>query len=106
MVEEVTDLGGGFVVALLPALLLAVPGIIVFVVLPAIVLFALALPLAAIGAVVALPPYGLARWLRRRRGRSGSPPGVRSSGSRPPASEAGRTAPATAPAASRAAAAA
>ena len=67
MLGEVIDLGGGLVVGLLPALLLAVPGIIVFVVLPAIVLLAVALPLAAIGAVVALPPYLVVRWQRRRR---------------------------------------
>src|SRR5215217_2619277 len=77
MLEEVIDLSGGFVVVLLPALFLAVPGIILFVVLPAILLFTLAVPLAAIGAVVAMPPYLLARWLQRRRGRSVSRPAGR-----------------------------
>ena len=63
------DLGAGFGVALLPALLLAVPGIILFVVLPALLL----LPLALVAAVLAAPPYLLARWLRRRRGRTPTP---------------------------------
>jgi purine-cytosine permease-like protein len=67
MLEAVIDCGGGLVVGLLPALVLAVPGIIVFVVLPAIVLLAVAVPLAVIGAVIAIPPYLLARWQRRRR---------------------------------------
>ena len=55
------DLSVGLGVALLPLLLLAVPGIILFVVLPAIVLLALAAPLAVIGAVIAGPPYLVAR---------------------------------------------
>ena len=73
MLEEVIDLSAGVVVGLLPLLLLSVPGIILFVVLPAILLLALALPLAAIGAAIAAPPYLLARHRRRRarRRRSG-----------------------------------
>jgi len=67
MLEELIDLSAGLGVALMPVLLLAVPGIILFVVLPAILLLALAAPLAVIGAVIAVPPYLLARWLRRRR---------------------------------------
>ena len=63
MLEELIDLGAGFGVALLPALLLAVPGIILFVVLPALLLLPLALPLV----VIAAPPFLVARWLRRRR---------------------------------------
>jgi hypothetical protein len=74
MLEELIDLSVGFGVALLPVLLLAVPGIILFVVLPAILLLALAAPLAVIGAVIAVPPYLLARWLRRRRHRTAKPP--------------------------------
>jgi hypothetical protein len=58
---EVIDLSTGLAVALLPLFLLTVPGIIVFVVLPAILLLALAAPLAVIGAVLAAPPY-LLRW--------------------------------------------
>jgi hypothetical protein len=84
MLEELMDLGAGVGVALLPALLLAVPGIILFVVLPGILLLALALPLAAIVAVIAAPPYLLARWLRRRRRPTASPPADRAhSGVRP-----------------------
>jgi Flp pilus assembly protein TadB len=74
MLEELIDLSAGVGVALLPVLLLSVPGIILFVVLPAILLLALAAPLAAIAAVIAAPPYLLARWLRRRRRRTESPP--------------------------------
>ena len=66
MLEELLDLSTGIGVALLPLLLLSVPGIVLFVVLPAILLLALALPLAAIGAALAAPPYLVARWLRRR----------------------------------------
>jgi Flp pilus assembly protein TadB len=73
MLEEVIDLTAGIGVMLLPLLLLAVPGIILFVVLPAILLVALAAPLAVVGAVIAGPPYLLVRWLRRRRRRAGSP---------------------------------
>lgn len=84
MLEEVIDLSVGLGVALLPVLLLSVPGIILFVVLPAILLLALAAPLAAIAAVIATPPYLLARWLRRRRRRTTSPPANRAdSGLRP-----------------------
>jgi hypothetical protein len=74
MLEELIDLSVGFGVALMPLLLLAVPGIILFVVLPAILLVALAAPLAVVGAVIAAPPYLLARWLRRRRRRTASRP--------------------------------
>jgi hypothetical protein len=72
MLEELIDLSAGVGVALLPLLLLAVPGIILFVVLPAVLVLALAAPLAAIAAVIAAPPYLLARWLRRRRRRTTS----------------------------------
>jgi Flp pilus assembly protein TadB len=74
MLEELIDLSAGFGVALMPVLLLAVPGIILFVVLPAILLLAVAAPLAVIGALVAGPPYLLVRWLRRRRRRDGTTP--------------------------------
>jgi membrane protein implicated in regulation of membrane protease activity len=70
MLEELMDLSAGLGVALLPALLLAVPGIILFVVLPALLL----LPLALLAAALAAPPYLLARLLRRRRGRTPTPP--------------------------------
>jgi hypothetical protein len=76
MLEELIDLSAGFGVALLPALLLAVPGIILFVVLPAILLLAVAAPLA----VIAVPPYLVARWLRRRRHAHSAPWSARPSG--------------------------
>ena len=46
MLEEVLDLSIGFIVVALPLLLLSPPGIVLFVVLPAILLLALAAPLA------------------------------------------------------------
>jgi hypothetical protein len=82
LLAEVIDLAGGLAAGLLPLLLLSVPGIILFVVLPAIVLLALALPLVAVGAVLAVPPYLLARGRRRRRGRTAT----RAAGLRPHAS--------------------
>ncbi len=69
MLEEVLDLSIGFIVVSLPLLLLSLPGIVLFVVLPAILLLALLLPLAAI----AVPPVLLARWLRARRRRPARP---------------------------------
>jgi hypothetical protein len=73
MFEELIDLSTGLGVTLLPLLLLSVPGIILFVVLPAILLLAVAVPLAVIGAVIAVPPYLVARWLRRRPRRTAEP---------------------------------
>jgi hypothetical protein len=70
MLEEVIDLTVGLGVALL---VLSVPAIVLFVVLPAILLLALAAPLALIGAVIAVPPYLVARRLRRRRRRTANP---------------------------------
>jgi Flp pilus assembly protein TadB len=75
MLEELIDLSAGLGAVLLPLLLLAVPGIILFAVLPAILLLALVAPLAVIGGVIAVPPYLVARWLRRRRRRTAEPPG-------------------------------
>jgi hypothetical protein len=66
MVEELIDLSSGLVIALLPMLVLAAPGLVLFVALPAIILLALLAPLA----VIAVPPYLLTRWLRQRRKRS------------------------------------
>jgi Flp pilus assembly protein TadB len=74
MLEELIDLSAGLGAVLLPLLLLAVPGIILFAVLPAILLLALVAPLAVIGGVIAVPPYLVARWLRRRRRRTAKPP--------------------------------
>ena len=63
---EVTELAGGAAVMFLPMLLLAVPGILVFVVLPGLVLLAVvAAPVVVAGAILA-PMYLLARLVRRR----------------------------------------
>ena len=68
MLWEVTELAGGAAVMLLPLLVLAVPGIILFVVLPALVLLAVAaVPVVVAGAIVA-PTYLLARFVRRLLG--------------------------------------
>ncbi|HWK29338.1 MAG TPA: hypothetical protein VNS09_22435 [Solirubrobacter sp.] len=67
MIEDLLDLGVGLVTLLMPLFLLAVPGFALFVVLPALLLVAVALPLAVVGAVVVLPPYLLVRRLRQPR---------------------------------------
>ena len=61
------DLSVGLVVVGLPFIILFLPGIVLFVVMPAILLLALAIPLAIVGALLIGPPFLLARWLRRRR---------------------------------------
>jgi hypothetical protein len=66
MLEELVDLTAGVGVMLLPLLVLAVPGIVLFVVLPALLLLAAAIPVAIVVAVVAAP-YLLVRSIRRRR---------------------------------------
>ena len=67
MLWEVTELAGGAAVMLMPMLLLAVPGILVFVVLPGLVLLAVvAAPVVVAGAILA-PTYLLARLVRHRR---------------------------------------
>ena len=68
MLWEVTELAGGAAVMLLPLLVLAVPGIILFAVLPALVLVAVAaVPVVVAGAILA-PTYLLARFVRRLLG--------------------------------------
>jgi Flp pilus assembly protein TadB len=84
MFEELMDMTAGLNVMLMPLLLLAVPGIILFVVLPGLLLLAAAAPLALIAAIVAGPPYLLVRALRRRRNRTG--PGPRAAASAKPES--------------------
>ncbi len=67
---EVADLAGGAAVMLLPMLLLAVPGIILFVALPALVLLAVAAaPVVVVGAIL-VPTYLLVRLVRRLLRRS------------------------------------
>ena len=91
MLEELIDLSVGFGVALMPLLLLAVPGIILFVVLPGILLLAVAAPLAVIGALIAVPPYLVARWLRRRRRRTTKPRADRADSAPRPVGTSGRS---------------
>ena len=69
MLEEVTDLSAGLNVMLMPALLLAVPGIILFVVLPGILLAAVAAPIVVLAAAIIGPPYLVVRAFRRRPNR-------------------------------------
>jgi hypothetical protein len=68
--EEVITLGTGLGVGLLPGILLSVPGIVLFVALPAILLLVVTVPFAVLGAALAAPVVA-ARRLRRRRRRLG-----------------------------------
>jgi hypothetical protein len=74
IVEELVDLTAGLGVMLLPLLILAVPGIILFVVLPGLLLLAVAAPVAVLGAVILAPPYLIVRFFRRRRSRPQTAP--------------------------------
>ncbi len=65
---EVIDLAGGAAVALLPLLILAVPSAVLFLVLPALVLLAVAAVPVVVAGVVLVPAYLLARFLRRGLG--------------------------------------
>ncbi len=69
MIAEVVDLSAGVGILLLPLLVSAVPGIILFVVLPGILLLAVAIPLGVIAAAIIAPPYLVVRAFRRRRNR-------------------------------------
>jgi hypothetical protein len=64
MIWEVVDLVSGLTVALLPLLVLAVPGLILLVPV-ALVLAVLAIPVVLVAGIVALP-YLLVRSVRRR----------------------------------------
>jgi hypothetical protein len=66
MVEETVDLSAGLSILLLPLFATAVPGIVLILVLPAVLLVAaLALPVA-LAALLLAPPYLLVRRLRSR----------------------------------------
>ena len=69
MIEEVVDLTAGLGILLLPLLATALPGVILFLVLPAALLLAVAAAPVALTAAVAAPPYLLVRSVRRRRRR-------------------------------------
>jgi len=67
VIGEVLDFGSGLTVLLLPLMTITLPGVVLLLVLPVVlVLAAVALPLALVGAIAA-PPYLLARAVRRRR---------------------------------------
>jgi hypothetical protein len=69
MAGEVLDLTAGLGILLLPVWLTAVPGIILFLVLPAVLLLAvIAVPAIILAAIVA-PPFVLTRFVLRRRAR-------------------------------------
>jgi Flp pilus assembly protein TadB len=69
IVRETVDLGGGLAIVLLPLYATALPGVLLFIVAPAVLLLALvAAPVVLVAALVA-PPYLLVRLARRRRGR-------------------------------------
>ena len=65
MLWEVTELAGGAAVMLLPMLLLAMPGIILFVALPGLVLLAVAAVPAVVAGAILAPMYLLTRLVRR-----------------------------------------
>ena len=72
MAGEVLDLSAGLGILLLPLWLTAVPGIALFLVLPAVLLLAVtAVPAIVLAAIVA-PPYLLIRSILRRRARRGA----------------------------------
>ena len=90
MLWEIADLVGGAVITLLPLLLLAVPSVILFLVLPALVLLAVAaVPVVAAGAILA-PTYLLTRSVLRAVGtrRKAHRRGSERWQARPPAAEA------------------
>jgi hypothetical protein len=68
MLWEVADLLGGAVITFLPLLLIAVPGVVLFVVLPALVLLAVAAVPVVVAGVVLLPAYVPTRSARRALG--------------------------------------
>lgn len=69
MIEEVVDVTAGLGILLLPLLATALPGVILFLVLPAVLLLAVAAAPVALFAAVAVPAYLLVRSVRRRRRR-------------------------------------
>ena len=66
MLWEVTELAGGAAVMFMPMLLLAMPGIILFVALPGLVLLAVAAVPAVVAVAILAPIYLLTRLVRRR----------------------------------------
>jgi cell division protein FtsW (lipid II flippase) len=73
MLEQVVDLGTSLGILAVPLFSIALPGVLLFLVLPAVLLIAAAaVPVAAAAALLA-PPYLLVRAVRRASGRSRTP---------------------------------
>ena len=73
MLWELVELAGGFAVMFLPLLLLAVPGIVLFIALPAaLLLLVAAIPATLVALAIGLP-YLLVRAVRRLHGRGAQP---------------------------------
>jgi Flp pilus assembly protein TadB len=70
ILEEVVDLSAGLGIVLLPLLIMAVPGVVLFFVLPGLLLLAVAAAPVAIAAAIIAPPYLLIRFVRRRLGQA------------------------------------
>jgi Flp pilus assembly protein TadB len=67
MLEEALNLTAGLSILLMPLLVISLPGVILFLILPAVLIgAAVAIPAALAGAVLA-PPYLLFKRLGRRR---------------------------------------
>jgi hypothetical protein len=66
MLGEVIDLSAGLGILLLPLLVTALPGVILFLLLPAVLLIGAVAAPVAIAAVLLAPPYLLVRATRRR----------------------------------------
>jgi hypothetical protein len=76
MLGEVADLGAGLGIVLLPLFSIAIPGVLLMLVVPVVLLLAVAaIPVVVVGAIVT-PPYLLCRAVRRFRAR-GLVPNVR-----------------------------
>jgi Flp pilus assembly protein TadB len=69
IVSEVVDQTAGLTVMLLPLLTIALPGVILLLIAPIVLLAAAAaIPAVLVGALVA-PPWLVVRWARRRHAR-------------------------------------
>jgi hypothetical protein len=72
MLGEVVNLSAGLFVALMPLMIITLPGVFLILLLPAMLLLVVAvLPALLLGALLA-PPVLLVRWLRQRSGTRGA----------------------------------
>ena len=67
MLGEVIDLSSGLAILLLPLYITAIPGIVLLLVLPALLLLAVAAVPVVVAGLVLTPPYLLVRAIRRHR---------------------------------------